>query len=157
MSWKLDTANQCCIINPGVLKGPGMAKVEKAAKKEMKKLFFGEGLMDASLDGSKTFTIRKYRAEAHDLKKGELVIGTFKDGLDIILQITTKVIKDKFKNLKRSKDEADKEGGHWFDEKYFEGLKSYYPDLTWESDGAVIFFEVMKVNGIPVVQYGTES
>lgn len=126
-------------------------------KKEMKKLVFGEGLMSPSLDGSKRYTVRKYRLEAHDFKKGEVVIGNFKDGLDILLRITDDVIKAPFKDLKRSKGEAERKGGYYFDQKYFDDLKKYYPDLTWETTGAVVYFEVLKVNGVPVVQHNWQN
>lgn len=117
---------------------------------EMKRLVFGEGLMSPSLDGSKRFTIRKYREVSHNLSKGEIILGEFKDGLNVLLQITDDTIKDTFKRLKKLEESVDK-NGYWFDEKYFEELKSYYPDLTWDDMGAVIFFEVLKINGVPVV------
>lgn len=117
---------------------------------EVKRLVFGEGLMVPSLDGSKRFTVRKYREGAHDFKKDEIVIGEFKDGLNILLHITEDTKKDTFKRLKRSKKEIDK-NGYYFDTKYFEDLKQYYPDLTRDTMGAVIFFEVLKVNGVSVV------
>lgn len=71
----------------------------------MKRLIFGEGLMTPSLDGSKRFTVRKYR-----------------------------------------------EGGYHFDEAYFKDLATYYPDLTWDTMGAVISFEVLHVGIVPVVR-----
>lgn len=55
---------------------------------EMKRLVFGEGLMAPSLDGNKRFTVRKYRKDAHDFMEGEVFIGEFKDGLDILLKAT---------------------------------------------------------------------
>lgn len=117
---------------------------------EMKRLVFGEGLMVPSLDGSKRFTVRKYREGAHDFLKDEIVIGEFKDGFNILLHITEDTKKDTFKHLKRSKKETDK-NGYYFDTEYFEDLKQYYPDLTWDTIGAVVFFELLKVNGVSVV------
>ncbi len=66
---------------------------------EMKRLVFGEGLMTPSLDGSKRFTVRKYREGAHDFSKDEIVIGEFKDGLNILLNIVNDTKKDTFRNL----------------------------------------------------------
>lgn len=117
---------------------------------EMKRLVFGDGLMTPSLDGSKRFTVRKYREGSHDFQKGEIVIGEFKDGLNILLHINEDTKKAPFKALKSNKAVLG-QTGYWFDNKYFEDLKQYYPDLTWESMGAVIFFEVLKVNGVSVV------
>lgn len=117
---------------------------------EMKRLVFGEGLMTPSLDGEKRFTVRKYREGSHDFQKDEIVIGEFKDGLNILLQIHADTKKVPFKGLKSSKANLA-QTGYWFDNTYFEDLKQYYPELTWETTGAVIFFEVLKVKGVPVV------
>jgi len=118
---------------------------------EMKRLIFGTGLMAPSLDGSKRFTIRKYREGSHDFVKDEIVVGQFHDGLNILLRVTEDTKKDTFKRLKRSRRQMEKDDGHYFDAQYFTDLKQYYPDLTWDTMGAVIFFEVLKVNGVPVV------
>ena len=118
---------------------------------EMKRLIFGEGLMFPSLDGSKHFTIRKYREGAHDFKKGETVIAEFKDGLTILITITEDTKKASFKDLVRSKEEFGKHGGYYFDTEYYRTLRSYYPGMKWSDVGAVISYEILKVNGIPVV------
>ena len=117
---------------------------------DMKRLVFGEGLMIPSLDGSKRFTVRKYREGAHDFSKDEVVIGEFKDGLNILLHITEDTRKDTFQNLKKSPKDLSK-NGYYFDKHYFEDLKTYYPNLTWDDMGAIVFFEVLKVNGVSVV------
>jgi len=124
---------------------------------EMKRLVFGEGLMVPSLDGSKRFTVRKYREGAHDFQKHEIAIGEFKDGFDILLCITEDTKKAPFRELKRSKKTAKKEGGHYFDEAYFKDLATYYPDLTWDTMGAVISFELLQVNGVPVVKLNANA
>lgn len=117
---------------------------------EMKRLVFGEGLMALSLDGEKRFTVRKYREGAHDFSKDEVVIGEFKDGLNILLRITGDTKKAPFKQLGTPKRDQAR-NGYYFDTNYFEELKSYYPDLTWETMGAIVFFEILKVNGVSVV------
>ena len=124
---------------------------------ELKRLVFAEGCLNPSLDRSKRFTIRKYRQGAHDFSKDEVVVGEFKEGLDILLHVTEDTLKRPFKLLQRSKRMCEKKGGHWFDDTYFEDLKSYYPDLTWDTMGAVIFFEVLKVDGVPVVQFNEHA
>lgn len=118
---------------------------------EMKRLVFGEGLIGTSLDGSKRFTVRKYREGAHDFSEGEIFIGEFKDGLDVLLQATRDTIKNTFKRLRRFERDVEK-NGYYFDLGYFKDLKKFYPDLKWSTTGAVIFFEVLKVNGVPVVK-----
>lgn len=118
---------------------------------EMKRLIFGEGLMFPSLDGKKNFTIRKYREDAHDFKKGEIVIAEFKDGLTILIAITEDTKKASFTDLVRSKEEFEKHGGYYFDAEYYRTLRSYYPDMKWSMIGAVISYEILKVNDMPVV------
>ena len=51
----------------------------------MKKLIFGKGLLAPTLTGERTISIRKFRKEAHDFIEEESFIGSFQDGLDIIL------------------------------------------------------------------------
>lgn len=108
--------------------------------------------MTPSLDGSKRFTVRKYREGSHDFTRDEVVIGEFKDGLNILIRITEDTLKAPFNELERSREVAEKKGGYWFDEEYFGDLQSYYPGLTWDDTGAVVSFEVLHVNGVPVVQ-----
>lgn len=117
---------------------------------EMKRLIFGEGLLSSSLDGSKRFTVRKYREGSHDFTKGEIIKGEFKDGLTILLHVTEDTKKGAFKDLKKPKQDIDK-NGYYFDTQYFNDLVVWYPDLTWDDRGAIIFFEVLKVNGVSVV------
>jgi len=123
---------------------------------EMKHLVFGEGLLAPALDGSKCFTVRKYREGSHDFVKGEIVQGEFKDGLTILLQITQDTKKDTFGNLKKSKRNLDK-NGYYFDKQYFEDLANYYPDLTRDDVGAIVFFEILKVSDIPVVRFNEHA
>jgi len=117
---------------------------------EMKRLIFGEGLMAPSLDGSKRFTVRKYREGSHDFVKDEVIKGEFKDGLTILLRITEDTRKDVFKRLKKSKRNLNK-NGYYFDKQYFDDLAVWYPDLTWDDMGAIVFFEVLRVNNVPIV------
>ena len=122
---------------------------------EMKRLVFGNGLMSPSLDGSKRYTIRKYREGSHDVSKDEIVVGEFKDGLNILIQITDDTVKCSFAELK--KKSKKKNSGFQFDDAYFNDLKNYYPELIWSDTGAVIFFEVLKVNGVPTVCFNEHA
>lgn len=116
----------------------------------MRELIFGEGLWAPTLSGDKQFSVRKFRKEAHDFKEGELILGKFKDGLNMLLQATRDSKIAPFKHLRNPRKNF-KEAGYYFDELYFEELKIYYPDLTWEDTGAVVFYEILKINGVPVV------
>ncbi|MBI3632987.1 MAG: hypothetical protein HY226_01715 [Candidatus Vogelbacteria bacterium] len=122
----------------------------------MKRLVFGEGLMAASLDGSKRFTIRKYREGSHDFTKDEVILGEFKDGLSIVLRVTEDTLKDSFRKLQRSKKDINK-NGYYFDKSYFKDLAAWYPDLNWNDIGAVICFEVLKIEGVPVVSFNEHT
>ncbi|MBI3632680.1 MAG: hypothetical protein HY226_00130 [Candidatus Vogelbacteria bacterium] len=122
----------------------------------MKRLVFGEGLMSPSLDGSKRFTIRKYREGSHDFKKDEVVLGEFKDGLSIVLRITDDILKDSFRKLQRPKKNVNK-NGYYFDKSYFNDLAAWYPDLSWDDTGAVICFEILRVEGVPVVSFNDHA
>ena len=117
---------------------------------DMKRLIFGEGLMGPSLDGSKRFTVRVYREGAHDFTKDEIIKGEFKDGLTILLRVSEDTKKAPFKNLKRPKKDLDK-NGYYFDAEYLKELEAYYMGITWDTVGAVVFFEVLRVDGVPVV------
>ncbi len=123
---------------------------------EIKRLAFAGELMVPSLDGSKRFTVRKYREGAHDFSKDEIVIGEFKGVLNILLHITADTKKGTLKSLKRNKKEINK-NGYYFDAIYFEELKQYYTDLTWDTMGAIVFFEVLKVNGVSVVSVNEQA
>lgn len=117
---------------------------------EMKRLIFGEGLMYPSLDGSKRFTVRKYREDSHDFTKGEVIKGEFKDGLTILLRIIEDTRKDTFQNLKKPKRDLNK-NGYYFDKQYFDDLAAYYPNLTWNDRGAIVYFEILKVDSVSIV------
>ncbi len=128
------------------------------SEKPMKRLLFGEGLMHPSLDGSKRFTVRKYGGERHDFEKGEVIIGEFMDGLDILIRATERTIKMPFHRL--AARGAKKDGQDWwFNDEYFEDLKRFpgYEDINPVTMGAVICFEVLKVNGVPAVQFNKHS
>lgn len=119
-------------------------------------LVFGDGLMWPSLDGSKSFTVRKYRAGAHDFDQDEIIVGEFKDGLNILLRISAVTLKLPFRKLLSPRSDMATRG-YYFDKNYYNGLKSYYPDLTWETMGAVIWFEVLKIDGTPTVQLNAHA
>lgn len=115
---------------------------------EMQRLIFAEGLMAPTLTGDKQITLRKYRAGAHDFVKGEVIRGEFKDGLNILLQITADTERKLFSELTDQEAQAD---GFDSAEDAFNGLKDYYPDLQKTDLLATIRYEVVKVNEVPAV------
>lgn len=117
---------------------------------KIKELVFGEGLMTPSLEGEKRLTLRRYRPESHDFKKGEIVVGIFKDGLDVLLKITADTLTKPFGKVT---DREAKDWGRGDAASLFEGLLDYYPDLKKTDTLAVIEFEVLKVSGVPVVRF----
>jgi hypothetical protein len=74
--------------------------------------------------------------------------GEFKDGLNILLQITADTEKKPFSELKDAEAQAD-----GFDSAgdAFNGLKDYYPDLQKTDLLATIRYEIVKVDGTPAV------
>lgn len=92
------------------LPGPELKRQTPEPKTEMRKLVFGEGLMVPSLMDDKYFTIRKFRESVHDFKKGEIVIGVFKEGFNFLLRITADSKIAPFKKLKSSKRSTEKNG-----------------------------------------------
>lgn len=116
----------------------------------MRRLIFGNDLMSPTLSGEKLITLRKYRSDSHDFAKGEIIIGEFKDGLDILLQITADTEKKLFSELT---DEEAQGYGYADSENCFNNLKEYYFDLKKSDILAVIRYEVLKVNDVPVVGF----
>lgn len=110
--------------------------------------------MTPSLSGEKTLTLRKYRPEAHDFKKGDVVVGVFKDGLNVLLQVTEDTLTKPFNEVT---DEEARDWGRDDAVSLFQGLQDYYPDLKGSDTLAVIEFEVLKVDGVPVVQFNEYS
>lgn len=120
---------------------------------EMNELLFGEGLLEPTLRGDKLITIRKYRAGAHDFKRDEIVKGVFKEGMTVLLRIRDDTEKKPFKQLK---DSEAREDGYKDAKDAFNGLKVYYQDLKKSDTAAIIRFEVLRVNDIPVVSLNRE-
>lgn len=124
---------------------------------EMKRLIFGDGLMNPVLTGEKQITLRRYRAGSHDFVKGEVILGEFKDGLTILLQITDDTKKKLFSKLT---DREAREYGYKSAKDVFNGLRDYYSDLRKSDVLATIRFEIVKVNGEPAVsinEYASDS
>ncbi|MDO8523055.1 MAG: hypothetical protein Q7S12_02080 [bacterium] len=123
---------------------------------KMKRLIFGDGLMSPSLNGSKRFTVRKYREGSHDFAKDEIFVGEFKDGLNILLRALADTKIAEFRRLRANKKDTEK-NGYYFDKEYLKDLANFYPDLTWNTMGAVIIFEILRVNDVPVVQFNEHA
>ena len=118
---------------------------------KLRELAFGPGHLLPTLAGIKRFTIRRFRSGAHDFKKGELIWGVFKGGLDVQLSIPRDAIIAPFKYLLADERNLGK-NGYYFDQPYFEILRRYYDELTWSQNGAVIFYEVLKIGGTAVTR-----
>jgi len=118
---------------------------------EMKHLIFGEGLLIPTVAGKKKTTLRKYRAGSHDFVAGEIIRGYFKDDRDqwsILLRITADTKKKPFLELT---DQEAQESGFRNVLNAFNGLRLYYPGLAETDTMAIIRFEILQINGIPVV------
>ncbi len=117
---------------------------------ELKKLVFGEGLMGPTIAGDKKITLRKYRAGAHDFTKGLLILGIFKDGLNIVLCITKDTEKKPFSKMTYEEARLD---GFADVEDAFNNLRDYYPDLKKTDILATIRYEVAEIASSPAVSF----
>ena len=115
----------------------------------MKKLLFGgEGLMAATLNGKKEITLRKYRKGAHDFTRDEFFIGSFEEGLDILLfAMADTSLTFTFGDLP---DSIAREDGFQDSTDMFEQMKGYYPDLQKTDRVAIIRYRKVLDNGAPV-------
>jgi hypothetical protein len=122
---------------------------EGEVKTETKTIIFGGGLLEPTLSGQKQITLRKYREEAHNLHEGEIFVGSFKEGLDILLQATADTEVKTFKELTDLEAQAD---GFSDAKEAFTGMQKYYPDLTPETKLGILRYEIVKVKGVPSVK-----
>jgi len=122
---------------------------EGEVKTQTKTILFGEGLLTPTLTNEKQTSLRKYREEAHNLHKGEIFVGSFKDGLDILLQATDDTEVKTFKELTDLEAQAD---GFIDAKDAFSGMHKYYPDLTPDTKLGILHFEIVKINGTPSVK-----
>lgn len=121
---------------------------------KMKCLYFGSGLSREIIRGHRKITLRKYNAGYHDFAEKEIVQGIFRDEGTLLLQITADMKVKRFGEI--SNQEAEQAGFLDFHDA-FRGLRQSYrsQDVCISEDDllAVIRFEVLKVDGVPVVQY----
>ncbi len=119
-------------------------------------LVFAEGLLRPVFFGKKEITLRHYRPEAHDFKKGELFVGKFKDGLDIALKAKQAT---KVKPFSALTDREAQEDGFRDVRDAFEGMGRYYSDLTPNSELAIVRFKMATKRGLIVARpnYDTEE
>lgn len=115
----------------------------------MKRLVFGKGLLNPVLRGEKKITLRKYRPRAHDFYIREIICGEFLDGMDILLYIINNTKTKPFSELT---NEEAKEDGYQNAEHAYNDLKiNFYPDLSQSDTLAIIRFEILEINDLPVV------
>jgi hypothetical protein len=114
----------------------------------LKKLVFGKGLMLPSFLGEKKITIRRYRKDAHDFKKGDHVQAEFMDGLNAIIEITADTVVKPFSKLTR--EEAMEDGFRGVKEAFL-GVAKHYPDLKRRDLMAVIRYRMPELEKVPYV------
>ena len=130
------------------------AKTARKGRWKMRRLKFAKGLLRPVISGDKKITLRRYKAEAHDFNVGDVILGIFEDGLSIPLLVTKDTVAKRFSEL--TEDEAI-EDGFSDSQSAFEGVRKHYPHtaMFWLDYMAVIRFEVLKVEGIPVISYNS--
>ena len=115
----------------------------------LKVVVFDEGLLTATLSGDKKITLRRYRPEAHDYRVGELFIGRFREGLDILLRATADTQVKKFEQLT---DEEAQDDGFENAQDAFIGMGKYYTDLKTDEQLAILRYEIAKIDGYPAIK-----
>lgn len=116
----------------------------------VKSIVFGKGLLVPTLTGNKQITIRKYRPEAHNFKKGEVAQGVFMEGLTIPLEITQDTETGRFKNLPDSV--AQEDGFRDAKEAFMVLQNEYYQGNLKKSDPyGAIRYRVLRHQDEPVV------
>jgi hypothetical protein len=99
----------------------------------MQKLMLAEGVMDNLEYGNKLVTIRKGR---RDIALGELLFESVEIQREAIV-VVTKVIYCRLIEVPTEYYEKD---GFESREHMLEGMRTFYPDLTWDSEVTVIEF-----------------
>ncbi len=118
---------------------------------ELKRLTFGECLLHPTIAGTKKITLRKYHPDAHDFTQGQVIIGEFKDGMNLLLEITADTQTKPFSDLT---DEEAREDGYEDAQDAWGDLPEYYEGNFAKTDMmAIIRFQVLRVQGAAVVQF----
>ncbi len=118
---------------------------------QLLKIIFGEGLLDVSLSGRKTQTLRWYRPKAHKLKKGQRFLGVFAEGLTILCEATADTVVKPFSELT---DEDVRGSGYQTAKQAFNDLyDNYYhgKGLKLIDEAGIISYRICQIDGIPVV------
>jgi hypothetical protein len=106
----------------------------------MKTLIFAPDLIEHASTGRKPASIRMYRGESHDFRKGEVIIGDFggrgRHYLELTGDTTTCLFRDLTSEQLASSGFADLDTA-------FDGLSDFYPSLKWDSKMAFIGFNYL--------------
>lgn len=106
----------------------------------MKTLIFAPVLIESVGTSRKPGTIRLYRGEAHEFRKGEVVIGDFGPRGRHNLEVTDDTMTCQFGDLTTEQLAASDFSN--LDEA-FDGLSEFYPSLKWDSQMAFIGFNYL--------------
>lgn len=113
-------------------------------------LSFSEGHFEAILLGKKKMTLRLYRSEAHDFKKGQVVYGKFPEGFSLMLEVTEDTACFKAEDLS---DEVAREDGYKNARYAVHGLKKFYGGrMRNDTALACIRFKIAEIYSEPVLK-----
>ena len=100
-----------------------------------RRIRFSEGYVDLIRTGGKRIT---FRAGRRRFRPGEIVDGECAEGITILLRITG----CETKRLREVTEEEAKADLFESREVVLEGMRKFYPEMTWETEISLIRFEV---------------
>jgi hypothetical protein len=106
----------------------------------MKTLIFAPVLIESVRTSRKPGTIRLYRGEAHEFRKGEEIVGDFGPRGHHLLRVTDDTATCEFRQL--TPEQLAASGFTDLDEA-FDGLSEFYPSLKQDSKMAFIGFQYL--------------
>jgi hypothetical protein len=106
----------------------------------MKTLIFAPVLIESVSTRHKPGTIRLYRGEAHEFRKGEEIVGDFGPRGLHKLRVSEDTMTCQFREL--TPEQLAASGFTDLDEA-FDGLSEFYPSLRWDSKMAFIGFQYL--------------
>lgn len=106
---------------------------------ELRRLQFGEGMLNLILTGQKRNTIRTHKPNINDFVQGEIFIGEFEEGIDLTLRITADTLIKPLSELSEAEAHAN---GYRDSTEALKGLRRFYIDLQPSGVIAIISFEI---------------
>ena len=102
-----------------------------------RRIGFSEGFVELIRSGKKQIT---FRAGRRRFKAGEIVEGRCAEGVTVLLQIKSCVVK----SLGEVTEQEARDDLFESREAVLSGMRRFYPNMTWDSEVSLIRFEVVS-------------